>query len=205
MQSNAMEINQAEEHLHTIRTLMERSAVYRRALAPIMLLAGVLGIVSAGIGLSLHLETDREFTALWLATAALAVAGAFLVARRQALKDNEPFWSPPTKRVAQAIAPPLTAGMVSGLFFLLNDTVNAFTVLIPVWTILYGCALHAAGFFMPRGIRLLGWIYVILGCSMSIVISAHVDPSFVMGFVFGLIHFVYGIYLYVTERGKNVA
>ena len=35
----------AEENLQTIRTLMERSAVYRRALAPIMLFAGALGVI----------------------------------------------------------------------------------------------------------------------------------------------------------------
>ena len=35
-----METNWAAEQLQTIRTLMERSAVYRRALAPIMLFAG---------------------------------------------------------------------------------------------------------------------------------------------------------------------
>ena len=35
-----MNTNWAEENLKAIRTLMERSAVYRRALGPIMLMAG---------------------------------------------------------------------------------------------------------------------------------------------------------------------
>ncbi len=53
-----MDTNQAAEHLQTIRTLMERSAVYRRALAPVMLLVGALGCLTAAIGFFGHLKSD---------------------------------------------------------------------------------------------------------------------------------------------------
>src|ERR1700690_4243469 len=39
-----METNWAAEQLQTIRTLMERSAVYRRALGPVMLFAGFAAV-----------------------------------------------------------------------------------------------------------------------------------------------------------------
>jgi len=42
-----MQSNAAVEHLQVIRTLMERSALYRRALAPMMLLAGVVGTIAS--------------------------------------------------------------------------------------------------------------------------------------------------------------
>ena len=71
-----MKSDWAEENLQTIRTLMERSAIYRRALAPIMIFAGLLGIAAAAIGLSCHLETMRAFGTLWLGTAVIVVAGA---------------------------------------------------------------------------------------------------------------------------------
>jgi len=51
MQSVNMQTNWAEENLQTIRTLMERSAVYRRALAPIVIYAGVIGVLTAAAGL----------------------------------------------------------------------------------------------------------------------------------------------------------
>ncbi len=35
-----------------------------------------------------------------------------------------------------------------------------------IWVVLYGCAFHAAGFFMPRGMRLFGWAFVIGGCGL---------------------------------------
>ncbi len=111
----------AEENLQTIRTLMERSAVYRRALAPIMIFAGLLGVASAALGLLCHLDSMRAFDALWLGTAAVVVAGAFLIARRQAIKDQEQFWSPPTRRVGQALLPPLFAGMFWLVSFVGNN------------------------------------------------------------------------------------
>ena len=63
-----METKWAEENLQTIRTLMERSALYRRALAPIMLFAGVLGDFERRqrAGFLFHLDSTRAFGALWL-------------------------------------------------------------------------------------------------------------------------------------------
>jgi hypothetical protein len=204
-----MESNWAVEHLQTIRTLMERSALYRRALAPIMLFAGFTGVFAAAIGLALHLDSPRAFGGFWLGTALVAVAGAFLIARRQALRDREPFWSPPTRRVTQALLPPLTAGMCLGFVFVFVGLANA-VVLTFIWLLFYGCALHAAGFFMPRGVKLFGWIYIGLA-SGSLFFLGMVRPEvelnahWLMGFFFGVLHLAYGAYLYLTEKGKNAA
>src|SRR5690348_1078463 len=98
-----METNWAEEHLQTIRTLMERSAVYRRALAPIMVWNGIVGVVVGVVGWKLGVRTCRTFVEVWSGAAVVAIIGSFLLVRRQALKDAEPFWSPPTRRIAQAV------------------------------------------------------------------------------------------------------
>jgi hypothetical protein len=205
-----MEPNWAEENLLTIRTLMERSAVYRRAQAPIMLFAGALGILAALAGVWFRLDSMRAFTALWLGTAAVAVGGGFLIARRQALKEQEAFWSPPTRRVAQALAPALTAGaIVSGLFLIGADSDSFATVLAFFWILFYGCAIHAAGFFMPRGIKLLGWIFIagssgFFGVLVGLHTSLNLNAHWLMGVFFGVLHLVYGAYLYLTEK-KNPA
>jgi hypothetical protein len=204
-----MEPNWAAENLQTIRTLMERSAVYRRALAPIMLFAGTLGVAVAAAGLLLHFDSIHAFGALWLGTAIVVVAGVFVIARRQAIKDHEPFWSPPTRRVGQALLPPLLAGMCLGFVFVFVGLANP-VILTFIWLLFYGCALHSAGFFMARGMKWFGWIYVGLACGtfcfLAIVqpkveISAH----WFMGFFFGVLHLAYGAYLYLTEKGKNAA
>ena len=204
-----METDWAAEHLQTIRTLMERSAVYRRELGPIMLFAGTLGTFSATMGLILHFNALRAFIALWFLTAGVVIVGAFIIARRQALKDNEPFWSPPTRRVAQAIAPPLTAGMVLGTVLIRVGLANA-VVITFVWLLFYGCALNAAGFFMPRGMKLFGWAYIGLACASLVLLASlnqtiNISAHWLMGFFFGVLHLVYGAYLLLTEKGKNAA
>lgn len=201
-----METNSAEEHLQTIRTLMERSAVYRRALAPIMLFAGALGVIGSLVGTFLELESIHQFTTMWLVTAAITVGGAFLIARRQAFKENEPFWSPPTRRIAQALAPPLTVGLLLGAIYALENAPDLLGPLVFIWAFLYGCAVHAAGFFISRGMRLFGWVFIVLAgvlgfchehCGLSI------NPHALMGFFFGGLHLACGIYLYITEKRKN--
>src|SRR5208337_23114 len=107
-----MESNWAVDHLQTIRTLMERSAVYRRALAPIMIFNGVAGIAGGAAAFWLHIHSARGFVCFWGGVAMAALIGSFLLVRRQALKDSEPFWSPPTRRVAQALLPAFFVGMV---------------------------------------------------------------------------------------------
>jgi hypothetical protein len=209
-----MEPKWAEDNLQTIRTLMERSAVYRRALAPIMLFAGLLGILAAAAGLFYELDSPRAFGGLWLGTAVVVIAGAFLIARRQALKDSEHFWSPPTRRVAQALLPPLTAGMcisLSAVYLMQGGAGSSFNLLLTlVWLFFYGCAIHAAGFFMPRGMRWFGSTFIGLACAIlgflvlvqpEIAINAH----WVMGFFFGILHLAYGAYLYLTEKKNPIA
>ena len=206
-----MNPNWAEENLQTIRTLMERSALYRRALAPIMLSAGLLGAAVAILGLLCHLDSIQAFSALWMGAALVAVAVALLIARKQALKDKENFWSPPTRRVTQALVPPLLAGMCLGMFPVFiggpGDLAMASAL---VWILFYGCALHAAGFFMPRGIRLFGWVFIASACALFYAfMKAWLVPDFsahwLMGLFFGVLHLAYGAYLYLTEKGKNAA
>ena len=211
-----MESNWATEHLQVIRTLMERSALYRRALAPIMIYNGVVGLAAAGVGRALGIGEPRSFTLYWSAISVVAIVGSFLLVRRQALKESEPFWSPPTRRVTQAVLPALVAGLFLAIIAFAQvtsapqDLQSVFGMwLLPlIWVILYGCAFHAAGFFMPRGMRLFGWLFILGGCALlAIGIPDRVRPldysHGVMGLFFGGLHFAYGIYLYFTEQRRN--
>jgi hypothetical protein len=205
-----MNPNWAEENLQTIRTLMERSALYRRALAPIMLAAGLLGVVAATVGIIFDLNNLLEFETLWLSTAVLAVAGAFFIARRQAMKDKEPFWSPPTRRVTQALLPPLLAGLTISLFPLTKGFSSIPMIVVIIWILCYGVALHSAAFFMPRGIKFLGWLFIGGACVILYSYSpgafdANLRAYWLMGFFFGVLHLAFGVYLYVTEKRKTAA
>jgi len=217
-QSMGMETNWAAEHLQVIRTLMERSALYRRALAPIMIYNGVVGLASAVLGRALRIGSPRGFILFWASVSVLAIVGSLLLVRRQALKDAEPFWSPPTRRVTQAVVPPLVAGLLLSLAVFLGGNpavggaggLRAILLLPLSWVVLYGCAFHAAGFFMPRGMKIFGWLFILGGCG-SLVLGLPdwlppLDSAYaIMGLFFGGCHLAYGVYLYFTEPRRNEA
>ena len=212
-----MNPNWAAENLQTIRTLMERTAVYRRALAPIMISAGTIGIFGGLAGWLLQLNSNAAFVLLWLGVAGGSLVGALLLVRRQALKDAEPFWSPPTRRVGQALLPAFAVGLMVAVFVLLLGGESAASspglqiLVIMFWTWFYGCAVHAAGFFMPRGVRWLGWVFIAFGGLLLLALGtaehwlAVLPPHLLMGTLFGGLHLVYGVYLYFTEPKNPVA
>ncbi len=217
-----MEPNWAADHLQVIRTLMERSALYRRALAPLMIFVGAVGVVAAAAGWGLGVSKPVSFVLYWYCVGALALAGGFLMVRRQAWQQAEPLWSPPTRRVAQAMLPPLSAGFLLGTMAILANTLTSrpaplhetqqhnwyVLICLPVlWVVLYGCAVHAAGFFMRRGIRLFGWLLIItawlpLFCPATGEQLMRVGHA-TMGLFFGALHLAYGVYLYFTEQHGN--
>lgn len=209
-----MQPNWAEENLQIIRTLMERAGLYRRALAPVMLSVGLLGVGGWWVGDQLRSETFSSFVTLWFSVAAIAVAGAALIIRRQALNSVEPFWTGPTKRVTFAMLPPLTAGLMLVLVqFAARSSTGSSGGLEIGWPLLYGCALHSAGQFISRGVRLLGWgfisasvaliyiqMHIAIGLDEKGKLPIWVQPNAMMGMTFGGLHLVAAAYLYFTEK-----
>jgi len=104
----------------------------------------------------------RRLIGYWMAVSVAPLVGCFLVARGQALKDANRLVAP-TRRVAQGLLPPLTAGFchqpgdsAARQFARRHraerrDFARVVAMLwLPLgWVILYGCAINAAAFFMP--------------------------------------------------------
>jgi hypothetical protein len=204
-----METNWASDHLQTIRTLMERSAIYRRALAPVMMVSGGLGAIGALAAYVARIEGDRMFSLFWLAVGLVTLGAALLLVRKQAIKEGESFWSLPTRRVASALLPPFLVGFAAGIHIALRGGTGSASLLAAAWVAAYGCALHSAGFFMQRGIKLFGW--ACLGCGCLVLLLMPITPALqstnaahgLMGAFFGLLHVAYGAYLHVTEKQRT--
>jgi hypothetical protein len=117
----------------------------------------------------------------------------------------------PTRRVWKGLLPSFFVGLAVGVLFIIPDLapIGASWVLPPVWMLLYGCGLHAAGFFMQRSIKLFGWIFIFLGVAtlfglfLTIKLQTTEVAHNLMGICFGLIHLAFGIYLFFTEPRKN--
>ena len=182
-----------------------------------MLLNGIVGLTAAGLGWGMHIGTAVGFIVFWGVASIVALAGSFLLVRRQALKEAEPFWSPPARRVSQAFAPPLFVGLAVGLIVLAQSLRSPKPVdlsdllwLPLLWIVLYGCAFHASGFFMPRGMKLFGWAFVLGGCAFGALGLSFVEHPAgyahgLMGCFFGGLHLAYGIYLYFTEQRRQAS
>ena len=198
----------AAKHLELIRTLMERSVLYRRTLAPVMFFAGSCGTLGALAARALKIQSGGRFIVFWLALCAVALGGSLLIIRRQAMRSREPFWSPPTRRMAQAMCPGLLAGLGWAVSVWVSSG-SAWT-LASLWLSFYGCALHAAGFFMLRGIRLFGGVLTLLGIIAVALpkyfsqIPAFSDPNFLMGLGFGILHLGYACYLQWAENQERL-
>lgn len=188
---------------------MERTAVYRRALAPLSLVVGGIGMVSGIVAWLSDIRGTVAFVVWWFVTGLIAAGAGFFKVRTQALKDQEPVWSPPTKRVFQALAPPLVSGFITGIIFIVLelDTHIGISFLPILWMLFFGSGLHSAGFFMKRGIRLLGWIFILtalIELALLVIFPQLRDNSlaghFIMATVFGGYNLAYCLYLYLTEK-----
>jgi hypothetical protein len=209
-----MSTDWAAENLQVIRTLMERSALYRRALAPLMVVAGVGGLATAGVGRG-H---EGRFVLLWMTACAAIQCVCLLLVRRQALRAREPFWTSPARRATAAVLPGYCAGGLAGAAYVAssaNVPSGTSGALPPVflltvfWLFCHACALHAAGVYMPRGIRLFAW--VVFAAALGAGVFYWLQPlratpaaaNLLMGAVFGGLHLFFGAYLYLTERRND--
>jgi hypothetical protein len=177
-------------------------------MAPVAIVVGLIGLAAAGLAQTVDWAGPGRFAGYWLGVAFVAAMAALLLIRRQALNSKEDFWSPPTRHVGQAMIPLLTAGLGLGLLEILNQPDARDSIrLTALWIILYGGALHAAGFFMRRGIRLLGWIFVIIGSLCLFFHELEQTPwlngkhaHLLMGWAFGANNLMYGLYLKLTSE-----
>lgn len=205
-----MENAWAAEQLRIIRTLMERSSLYRIELAPISLVVGLIGIATGLVGFFLNWATPLRFGLLWLLVSVFCAVIALLMMRREYRMHHESFLTPPARRIIRACLPIILLAIMFYTVLLLPQMQNPDRIwgVIAFLTAIYGCILNAAGFFLSRGIRFLGSVYLFAGIvlwvvlCMDIFLPRPVYAHLLMGVIFGLGHFVYGIYLFLTRKSS---
>lgn len=204
-----------QDHLLVIRTLMERAALYRRALAPVFAVCGALGIFAGMAGWFLKINQPVRFATWWVSTACFALAASMILIRRQAWKAGEPFWTPPARRLAEAMSPALLAGLTltATISVVPMPSAMADSALVVLWHFSYGLALLSAGFFTPRGVRRLGAAYLgmgifLLGEAFWFPVSFPSLPPDIqhvlMGTSFGLGHLLAAGWLRMTAPSQRL-
>ena len=199
------EQERAEEHLRTIRRLMERGTIYRAISAPTALVGGLLSLAASGIWVGSPIQDSRfhfSFLLLWMVVFLLTAATNTLFIVLGARKRNEPVFSASMKAAFTALAPAfLTAAILTLLFVVAaSDPLNEATLGI-TWAICYGLGLLATSHFAPRSLTLLGWAFLISGLTAVVVVRfasnsliwtlIDTHTVFFMAATFGLFHLIY--------------
>jgi hypothetical protein len=204
---------EAEEHLRVIRSLMERSTIYRAISAPVALVGGLASLAACAL-FALNADTSNDeganlyFLAAWLVVLTITALANIYFLWNDATRRGDVFLSPGLRAALRALLPScLTAGVLSCLLFLAGN--SYFLPLI--WIILYGLGLLATQHFAPRSIILLGWAFLAGGlCSVVGLcwegpywFSEHLwrIPNLAMGATFGLFHLVYAACAWLKKPG----
>jgi hypothetical protein len=105
-------------------------------------------------------------------------------------KKGEKLWNPTSRRLLNDMAVPLIAGGLLILILMLNG-LNG--LLAPFTLLFYGFALYNAGKYTYAAVRVLGLTEIGLG----LIASYRVEYGlWIWAAGFGLVHIIYGIYIY---------
>jgi len=205
-QSIAMnEQERAEEHLRTIRRLMERGTIYRAISAPTALVGGLLSLGASGVWLATtRAGSDPRYSFLipWLMVLLLTAGTNTLFIILGARRRNEQVFSTSMKAAFTALAPPFLVAAVLTLLFdvAASDPLNEITLSI-TWAICYGLGLLATSHFAPRSLTILGWAFLVTGLATTLVVRYASNPLLqtldardtvlFMAGTFGLYHLIY--------------
>ncbi|MDB6153021.1 MAG: hypothetical protein JWL90_1474 [Chthoniobacteraceae bacterium] len=198
----------AEEHLRVIRSLMERSTIYRAISAPTAAVGGVISIVAAIALIAVDNAggmTVERFLFTWLSVLLVTLLANFYFLWRAAVSRKEIFVSPGMRMAIRAVLPPFLCGAAITLY---NH--RSPTNLPEAWILFYGLGLLAMSHFAPRSIAWLGWSFVIAGIGLWFLpwktpaffspFSRPVTYSCLeMAFTFGLFHLIYALYTIPRE------
>ena len=173
---------------------------------------GLTGLIAAAAAAAMQCRHGRaRFAGFWMTVAVICLAEAFFLIRRQALKEAEPFWSPPTRRVAQAVCAGVFCGLRGGLDFSLAPAGRRIGCLAagagldgalrmrpPRCRILHAARLQAFWLGLHRRRLPAGRNRYVWPARLPLSTA-----NWAMGVLFGGAHLAYGVYLYFTEQRGN--
>ncbi len=121
----------------------------------------------------------------------MSIGTAIILSGYKAKTINETIWNPTSRRMITAISFPLFSG---GILILLMISQGFAGLAAPLTLIFYGLGLISASNFTYKEVRSFGMLMIILGLLSCYFIEYSI---WMWAFGFGILHMVYGIYLYV--------
>ncbi|MCK4908477.1 MAG: hypothetical protein KAS70_01140 [Planctomycetes bacterium] len=155
-------------------------------------LLGTLNLAAASIKWT---EVLISLSLIWLIIFICATGLQLIFTIRKARRLEIPFWTKLSRQVIFALAPSLLAGAVLTVYLVRQDQL---IFIPPVWILLYGVGVVAAGMFSTVIVRLLGWAFVLTSCLPLFIWPA--AGLIFLAVTFGGYHIIYGLIVLVKYR-----
>jgi hypothetical protein len=186
--------SQAADNLTFIRSAMERSSTFTAVPGVGGVVTGFVGMIAAVVGA--RQPTADRWLGTWLTAAVVAVIVELVATTLKARRADMTLTGTIARRFAVGMAAPLVAG--AAITYELW-VVRNFTVMAPVWLLLYGTGLLTGGMFSVPVIRALGV------CFMATGIAAILTPpewgNIWLAIGFGGLHVGFGAYIARNHGG----
>lgn len=197
----------ALEHLRVIRSLLEKSQVYRAVSAPAALCGGVLALAASFTAFDATPVSTDPFLAKWLTILGITTALNFFLLHREAVSRSQPFFSEGMRMALRAFLPPMLVGGVLGVCLIcFRGDVNTGSL---VWILCYALALLSTAHFSPRSLVRLGWAFLIVGVTLTIwhfsqtPVTGQNHSALFLGSTFGLLHIAYAVAVFVRKPATS--
>lgn len=200
------------QDIREIRTMMERSSKFLSLSGLSGVLAGVYALIAAYVAHSYYqfIPDNTNYTILVASTnlnaiivlalgaLLLSVGTAILFSYRKSTKKGETIWNNTSKKMATNMLVPLISGGMLILIFISKDFL---ALLAPTSLLFYGLALYNASNYTFADVKYLGLIQIGLGL-ISVYFIEHSLLIWALGF--GIMHIIYGIYIYYRYEIENI-
>lgn len=184
----------AADNLTFIRQAMERSSTFTAVPGVGGCVMGVIALAAALVG-SGQSSGDR-WLLTWLAAAAVAASVGLAAMARKAQVAGATLTGATARRFAAGLAAPFVAG--AAITYALWAAGN-FTVMAPVWLLLYGAGLLTGGIFSVPAVRAIG------ACFMGLGLLAILTPpewgNIWLALGFGGLQLGFGVYIARNHGG----
>ncbi len=127
----------------------------------------------------------------------VAIGAGIIPTVARAKKQKQDIFTPVAFRMFYNLFIPV---LVGGVFCLILINYSLFALIAPSMLIFYGLALINASYYTIDDIRYLGYIEIVLGLVNGFYAS---QGLFFWAFGFGVMHIIYGLYLYYKYERSN--
>lgn len=184
------------EQVSTIKSVLDKSALYRRSLFPPFLVCGLMGVGGAFAAHLLKISSPNEVLLFWMLIAGITVILTLIQLSRQCKNEESNFLEGPLRRIFMSSLPPLTVGAMGGVYALMYfpDSALVSGQVVIGWLALYGITLTSISVILARGIQGFGWLFIASALLAAFIFELDMAntalQNIVMGVGFGLMHLV---------------